>query len=65
MMKMYKVTIAETLEMEVEVEAPNRAEAERIAESQWIDGDPVLDADHFKGVNFKAALLQRERDYER
>ena len=64
-MKKYKVTITETLQMEVEVEAPNRAEAERIVENQWIDGDHILDADDFKGADFKAVLIQRERDYER
>lgn len=64
-MKKYKVTITETLQMEVEVDAPNRSEAERLVNKQWIGGDHILDADHFKDVDFKAELIQRERDYER
>ncbi|MDD4494562.1 MAG: DpnD/PcfM family protein [Eubacteriales bacterium] len=64
-MKKYKVTITETLQMEVEVEAPNRIEAERLVNKHWIDGDHILDADHFIGVDFKAVPVQRERAYER
>ncbi len=64
-MKKYKVTITEKLKMEVEVEAPNRIEAERLVNKQWIDGDYILDADRFTGVDFKAVPVQRERGYER
>ena len=64
-MKKYKVTITEKLKMEVEVEAPNRIEAERLVNKQWIDGDHILDADHFTGVDFKAVPVQREWGYER
>ena len=64
-MKKYKVTITETLQKEVEVEAPNCVEAERLVNKQWIDGNYILDADHFKDVDFKATLIQRERGYER
>lgn len=64
-LKKYKVTITETLQMEVEVEAPNRIEAERLVNKQWIDGEHILDADHFTGVDFKAIPVQRERGYER
>ena len=64
-MKTYKVTITETLQMEIEVEAPSRQEAERLVEKRWNDSDYILDADHFKGVTFKAEQPQKERGMER
>jgi hypothetical protein len=64
-MRTYKVTIAETLQMTVDVEAPGRREAERLAENRWVNGDHVFDADRFTGVTFKAEPRQKERDYER
>jgi hypothetical protein len=64
-MKTYKVVIIEKLEMTIEVEASSRAEAERIAEKQWSDGDHILSADHFTDVTFKVEAPQRERGYER
>lgn len=64
-MKKYKVTITETLQMEVEVDAPNRSEAERLVNRKWIEGDYILSADNFTDVDFKAVSFQRERDYER
>ena len=64
-MKKYKVTITETLQMEVEVDAPNRSEAERLVNRQWVEGDYILSADHFTDVDFKAVSFQRDRDYER
>jgi hypothetical protein len=64
-MKTYKVTITEKLEMTVEVEATSRYEAERLVEKQWNDTEYILDADHFKGVTFKAEPPQKERGMER
>ena len=64
-MKTYKVTITEKLEMTVEVEASSRYEAEQLVEKQWNDTEYILDADHFKGVTFKAEPPQRERGMER
>ena len=64
-MKTYKVTITERLEMTVEVEATSRYEAERLVEKQWNDTEYILDADHFKGVTFKAEPPQREHGMER
>ena len=61
----YKVTITETLQMEVEISARSREEACEKIERKWKNTDYVLDADHFKGVDFKAEPIQRERDYER
>lgn len=62
-MKTYKVTITETLEMTVEVEAGNRLEAEQIISDRWRNGDYILDAETFQGVTFQARLP--ERTYER
>jgi hypothetical protein len=64
-MKTFNVTITETLQLTVPIEAATRAEAERQAESRWRDSEYILDADHFKGVTFKVEPPQRERDYER
>jgi hypothetical protein len=60
-MKTYKVTITETLQMQVEIEAASRAEARQIAEERWKDSEYILDADHFKGADFKVEPVQRER----
>ncbi len=64
-MKTYKVRIIETLEMEVEVEASNRFEAERLVEQQWKDSEHILDADCFSGVKFRAEQPQKNRGYDR
>lgn len=61
-MKSYKVTITETLEMTVDIDAHSRREAERIAEENWKNSDYILDADHFKGTAFKA---KEDREIER
>lgn len=60
-MKPYKVTITEKLQMTVEVEAENRMEAERLVHDKWNKGDFILDAEFFKGVDFKAVIPERER----
>lgn len=62
-MKTYEVTITETLEMTVEVEAKNRLEAEQIISDRWRNGDYILDAETFQGVTLQARLP--ERTYER
>ena len=64
-MKTYEVTITETLEKTIEVEASCHAEAEDLVRSGWKNGDYILDADAFTGVVFKSALKPRSRDYER
>lgn len=66
-MKNFKVTITETLQMTVEVEAESLAEAEEKVEEKWNDGDYILGADHFAGADFKASesIKNRQRDYER
>ena len=60
-MKDYDVTITETLEMTVTVNAASRMEAEQLVNERWKKGDYILDADHFTGVNFKARDQNRDR----
>ena len=64
-MKTYEVTITETLQKTVEVEANSRLEAEALVESRWNNGEYILDSDSFVGVDFSARTKERSRDYER
>jgi hypothetical protein len=64
-MKTYKVIITEKLQMEVEVEARCRFEAERIVKKDWDNSEFILDSDHFKGVTFRAEIPNRNRDNAR
>ena len=50
----YQVTITETLEKVVAVEAASPEEAEEKVQTQWDDADFVLGAEEFTGVEFKA-----------
>ena len=54
MKKEYNVTITETLQMTIAVEAENLAEAEEIAEENWSNGDYILGAEQFVGASFTA-----------
>lgn len=51
-MKEYDVTIKETLEKKVTVEAGSREEAEAMVREGWNNSDYILDADSFTGVEF-------------
>ena len=64
-MKTYEVTITETLQKSVEVEAASRAEAQELVEQKWNDSEYILDAEAFTGVDFSAKAKERHRDYER
>jgi len=64
-MKKYQVTITETLQMTVEVDADNSVQAEQIVHKKYHNSDYILDADHFKGVQFSVKPVQKNRDYER
>lgn len=64
-MKEYEVTITETLSMTVAVEAENEQQARQIASDRWKESEYILDADHFKGVEFTARAQRRNRDMER
>lgn len=60
-MREYEVTITETLEMTVAVEAESREEAQQIASDNWKNGDYILGADHFKDVTFRTKDRSRDR----
>lgn len=64
-MKTYEVTITETLQKTVEVEANSREEAERQVEENWNNSEYILDADSFVGVDFSVRSNEHSREYER
>ena len=64
-MKTYKVNIIESLQMTVEVEAESASAAKEMVEGEWKNGNYVLDADHFKQVNFVTRSAERSRGSER
>lgn len=64
-MKEYDVTITETLNMTVTVEAESQLEAEQMVSDNWSNQEYILDADNFTGVDFKARRHTRSRDIER
>lgn len=61
-MKEYDVTITETLQKTVTVEAPNKSEAEGKVTDAWNREDYVLGAEDFVGVDIKAT---DEREIEK
>lgn len=65
MKKEYDVTITETLQMTVTIEAENSAEAEEIAVENWSNGDYILGAEQFTGASFTAYDKTRTKEYER
>ena len=60
--KKYLVTITETLEKTVEIEAKDRKEAEQIVSESWRKSDNILDADNFIGVDFIAVSVDMQED---
>ena len=66
MSNVFEVTIQETLERKIKVEASSWEEAEEMVQKGWKDGDFVLSADDFTGVEFNARRIsERKRSYER
>lgn len=61
-MKEYDITIRETLEMTVTVEAESREEARRTVADNWKNGEYILDAENFKDVEFYPRGRSRDRD---
>ena len=51
-MKDFEVTITETLEKKITVEAMSKDEAEQAVRDMWNDADIILDADDFIDVSF-------------
>lgn len=64
-MKNYKITITETLQKEVTVEASSREEALQLAEQNWKNSEYVLDASNFLGVTFRGERPVKQRGYDR
>lgn len=64
-LKKYDVTITETLQMTVQIEAASRAEAEERAEADWTKSKSVLGAEQFVGADFHAEERRKIRDLER
>ena len=62
-MKTYMVTITETMQKTVEVEANSRKEAERMVEQRWSDSEYA--PGHLVRVDFSARATERSRDHER
>ena len=60
--KTFVVTITETLQMQVEVEAESQKDAERIVSDAWNKSEYILDAEHFKGVEFSAEAITKNRE---
>ena len=60
--KTFVVTITETLQMQVEIEAESQKDAERIVSDAWDKSEYVLDAEHFKGVEFSAEAITKNRE---
>ena len=61
-MKEYEVTITETLQKTVSIEAESREEAERLIEDMWKDSEIILDSDDFYDVAYTAG---NEKEIER
>ena len=54
MMKEFEVTITETLQKTVNIEAETKEEAAQLVKEMWNNGDIILDADNFADVEYAA-----------
>ena len=54
----FDVTVTETLEQIVRVEAHSPKEAEQLVAKDWAKKEFVLDADNFTGVEFQAVPVE-------
>ena len=61
-LKTFAITITETLALTVKVEAETREEAEAEVVEKYHNEDYILDAEHFKGVEFTTKELMRNRE---
>ena len=64
MAKEFDVTIVETLKMKVTVEAESMEDAMQLVGDKWYNGDYVLDADNFVGVEFEPSERVVELSYQ-
>ena len=58
----YDVTVTETLEQVVRIEAHSPEEAEQLVAKDWVKKEFVLDAENFIGVEFQAVPVEDEQD---
>ena len=56
----YDVTVTETLEQIIRVEAHSPEEAEKIVAKDWVSREFVLDAENFACVEFQAVPAESE-----
>lgn len=56
----FRVTITETMERTVEVEADNRQQAEQMVSDGWHDSRYILGSEDFTGVEFEAVPVVDE-----
>lgn len=61
-MKEYEVTITETLQKTVSIEAESREDAERLIEDMWKDSEIILDSDDFYDVSY---AVGKEKEIEK
>ena len=64
-MKTYEITITETPQKAVTIEAGPHEEAERQIEEKRNNSKYILDTDSFVGVDFAVRTNERSREYER
>ena len=53
-MKEFEVTITETLQKSVVVEADSKDDAIQMVEDMWKDADIILDSENFVGVEYES-----------
>ena len=59
----FEVTITETFQMKVTVEAKDQAEAEQIVNDKWNECEYLIDAEYFTGAAFNAVPVKAERSH--
>ena len=57
----FMVTITETLQRTIEVDADDQYDAEQIVSDGWHSSKYILDADDFTGVEFVTAPVEESR----
>ena len=58
----YDVTVTETLEQIIRVEARSPEEAEQLVAKDWVNREFVLDTENFTCAEFQAAPVEDDQD---
>jgi hypothetical protein len=61
----YEVDICEVLKKTIIVKATNKEEAHQAAETEWADGQHILDYGDYADVHFIVKDNQKDRGFER